>query len=100
MENDQFDALCNDVRNLAQEGRSIADMFRLIQARMGEIQSTILALRVFYRVFDVPLSELKDLSLWNGFNGGDFGLNDDEVEKRVRGCLRSPVRSAKPEDVE
>jgi len=89
---EQFQSICDEIRGLAKDGAPIPEMFRAIQAHTGEIRSTIFALRVFYQVFNMSLFELHDLGLWNGFNSGNPGVDDDELEERYGTRVRRSLR--------
>jgi len=69
-------------------------LLQAIQVRVGKAHATYEAIRVLREVFNLPLFDLMSLGSWVGFESGNPGFSDDEIERlydqKFRGSIRSP----------
>jgi hypothetical protein len=85
--------IVDEVRRLAQQGAPIVDLLRHVQRRVGKTHATFESIRVLREVFTVPLFDLTSIGAWEGFDSGNPGLSDEEIESTYGEKLRNSVRT-------
>ena len=86
-------ALVDETRSLAEQGAPIADMLRLVQRRVGKTHAIFESIRVLRETFAGPLFDLTSIGAWEGFDSGNPGFSDDELESAYGHMLRSSIRT-------
>jgi hypothetical protein len=91
-------ALTEEVRLLAANDAPLVKMFAAVQTRLGEKRVPFEVYRVFRRVFEAPLPELVSILDWTGFESGNPGWSDDELEARFGKRIRASLRALGPSE--
>ncbi len=85
-------ALLSEVAVLARAGADVTAMLRAIQQHLGTRRCSIEAISLLRRVFDLPLYDLLSIGGWIGFESGNPGPDDAELELRFGAGLRSSIK--------
>ncbi len=89
---DNTEALLREVAALARADAAVTTMLRAIQQHLGTGRCSIEAISLLRRVFDFPLHGLLSIGGWVGFESGNPGPDDAELELRFGTELRASIR--------
>ena len=85
--------IVDEVRRLARQGAPVVDLLRHVQRRVGKTQAIFESIRVLREVFTFPLFDLTSIGAWEGFDSGNPGLSDEEIESTYGEKFRNSIRT-------